>query len=258
MRICISGLTAAGKTTLADYLCQQYNCPKVTGASKILEILNGGYVPKEIQLQSWLLEGASAKSSRLRNPQIDRQVDLFILDQYSSAQETLVIESLTLPWLTGPANNLFSILLLTTEGVRARRLARVMPFLSDQDANKIVHLKDEQTRTAVSNAWGIASFNDGLRIFYDLIIEENEETQDEKFTQKVLLNCAQAAVEVYSGYQNDAPVSEMTKRIDDLSRLSQSYARHLTRVSPLLLSKRASYTASQWRLRRWEEAGISQ
>ena len=258
MRICISGLTAAGKTTLADFLCQQYNCPKVTGASKLLEILHAGQISKETRLQSWLLEGSSAKSPRLRNPQIDRQVDLFMLDKYSSAQETLIIESLTLPWLTCPANNLFSILLLGTEGIRARRLMQAMPFLSDQDADIIVRQKDEQTRIALSNAWGIASFHEGLRIFYDLIIEEKEDSKDAKFTQTKLLSCVQAAVEVYRGYQNDAPVSEMTKRIDHFSHLSEDYPQYLTRVLPLLLSKRESYTADQWRLRRWEEAGMRQ
>lgn len=257
MRICISGLTAAGKTTLADYLSQQYNCPKVTGASKLLEILNGDHVPKAAQLQSWLLESSSAQSPRLHDPQIDRQVDLFILDQYSSAQEALVIESLTLPWLASPANNLFSILLLASEGVRARRLLRAMPFLSDQDAEKIVRQKDEQTRTALLNAWGIAGFNDGLRIFYDLIIEEREEIQDGMFTQTTLWSCAQAAVEVYKGYQNNTPASEMIERIDLFSRLSEDYAQYLTRVSPLLRSKRASYTAGRWRLCRWEEVGLS-
>ena len=257
MRICISGLTAAGKTTLADYLCRQYSCSKVTGASKLLEILHAGHVPKEAQLQSWLLNSSSAKSLRLNDPQVDRQVDLFIFDQYLSAQEVLVIESLTLPWLTGPANNLFSMLLLASEDVRARRLARAMPFLSVQDAGKIVRQKDEQTRTALSNAWGIAGFNDGLRIWYDLIIEEKEETKDEMFTQTTLWSSVLAAAEVYRGYQNSASVSEMTERIDHFSRLSEGYAQYISRVSPLLLSKHAPYTAGRWRLRRWEEEGMS-
>lgn len=257
MRICISGLTAAGKTSLADYLCRRYRCPKVTGASKLLEILHAGHVPKEAQLQSWLLDSSSAKSLRLHDTQVDRQVDLFILDQYLSAQEILVIESLTLPWLTGPANNLFSMLLLASEDVRARRLARAMSFLSYEDAGKIVRQKDEQTRTALSNAWGIAGFNDGLRIWYDLIIEEKEETKDEMFTQTMLWSCVQAAVEVYRGYQNNASVSEMNERINHFSDLPEGYAQYITRVSPLLLSKHAPYTAGRWRLRRWEEAGMS-
>lgn len=174
-----------------------------------------------------------------------------------SAQEALVIESLTLPWLTGPANNLFSILLLAKEDVRVRRLVRAIPFLLDQDAGKIVRQKDEQTRTALLNAWGIASFDDGLRILYDLIIEEKEETKDEMFIQTTLWSCVQAAVEVYRGYQNNASISEMTERIDHFYRLTEGYAQYITRASPLLLSKHTPYTAGRWRLRRWEEAGMS-
>jgi cytidylate kinase len=254
MRICISGLTAVGKTSLADYLCREYSCAKITGASRMLAIINAHHVPKESQLLAWLQDSPAAKSPRLDNPQLDHQVDLYIFEQYSSTQQDLVIESLTLPWLAGLANDLLSILLLAPEDVRAHQLRMAMPFLSEQDARKIVRKKDEYTRTALARAWGIEGFNDGMSIFYDLVIENDESKKAKMLTKTMLWEHVQAAVEVYRGYQNNETSSEMGKRIGYFSRLREGCGHYIHRVSPLLLSKNAPHTPERWRFRRWEEA----
>lgn len=254
MRICISGLTAVGKTGMADYLCLQFRCNKVTGASRMLEIMNTRHVPKESQLLAWLQDHSATNSPRLDNPQIDRQVDLYIFEQYSSTQQNLVIESLTLPWFAGPANDLLSILLLAPEGVRAHRLQQTMLFLSEQEARKIVRKKDEHTRTTLARAWGIEGFYDSTSIFYDLVIENDESNKAKVLTKTMLWKLVQAAIEVYRGYQNSETSSEMYKRIGNFSRLREDYGEYLHRISPLLLSKETPYTPQRWRFRKWEEA----
>lgn len=253
MRICISGLTAVGKTSLADYLCQQYSCVKVTGASKMLEILKDCDISKESQLYSWLLDSSEANSPRLNNPQIDRQVDWYLFEQYSSTQQDLVIESLTLPWFASPENDLLSILLLAPEVVRAHWLQQAMPFLSEPDARRIIHKKDKHTRIALARAWGIECFNESMSIFYDLVIENDECNKEMVLTKAKLWELVHAAVEVYRGYQNSETCSEMQRRIHSFSRLREDWGDKLHRISPLLLSKGTPHTPHRWRFRKWEE-----
>lgn len=75
MHICISGLTGAGKSTLAQYLCKHTNATNIASSSILIDTI-GGDQSKFSRLLSWLPETPESGSVRTINPWQDRYLDL--------------------------------------------------------------------------------------------------------------------------------------------------------------------------------------
>src|SRR4030067_1493196 len=78
--ICVAGMTACGKSTVAKRLAEKYRLKHVSGGTVLKELaLRMGYKSQE---RGWweTIEGMRFLEQRLRDPRFDKQVDAELLN----------------------------------------------------------------------------------------------------------------------------------------------------------------------------------
>ena len=147
--ICISGLAATGKSTLAKRLAESLNLRYVSGGDglKMLAV-ERGYRPGGREW--WETEdGMKFLEERLRNPEFDKLVDQKLIELAKAGD--VVIDSWVLPWLYRDG---FNIWLKAKTEVRAERMAR-RSGISVEEARRLLEKRDSESIELYKKLYGI-------------------------------------------------------------------------------------------------------
>jgi len=147
--ICISGLAATGKSTLAKRLAESLNLRYVSGGDglKMLAV-ERGYRPGGREW--WETEdGMRFLEERLRNPEFDKLVDQKLIELAKAGD--VVIDSWVLPWLYRGG---FNIWLKAKTEVRAERMAR-RSGISVEEARRLLEKRDSESIELYKKLYGI-------------------------------------------------------------------------------------------------------
>jgi len=147
--ICVSGLAATGKSTLARRLAESLNLRYVSGGDglKMLAV-ERGYRPGG---REWweTEEGMRFLEERLRNPEFDKLVDQKLIELAKAGD--VVIDSWVLPWLYRGG---FNIWLKAKAEVRAERMAR-RSGISVEEARRLLEKRDSESIELYRRLYGI-------------------------------------------------------------------------------------------------------
>lgn len=118
--IVISGMPAAGKTTVARLLAQKLNLPVVGGGDILKEMAKDrGYPDSEAEDWWDTKEGIKFLKERETNPEFDKEVDARLAKKIEAGN--VIITSYTAPWI---AKDGFKIWLNANIQQRAERMAK--------------------------------------------------------------------------------------------------------------------------------------
>lgn len=164
--ICLAGLTACGKSTVAKRLADNYGLRYVSGGSALKELATKiGYKAGE---KGWweTSEGMRFLEQRLRDPSFDRQIDEQLI--HWAQHGNVVLDSWTMPWLLKTG---FKIWLNASPKIRAQRLTN-RDNINIHEAEKIVAEKDGKTKQIYERLYGF-KLGEDLSPF-DLILETEQ------------------------------------------------------------------------------------
>lgn len=146
--ICIAGMTACGKSTVARRLAEKYRLKYVSGGTALKELaIQMGYKAQE---KGWweTTGGMRFLERRLRDFRFDKQVDTELLKW--AERGNVVLDSWTMPWLF---KNGFKVWIEVSPQERARRLAR-RDKISIGEAEKAIMEKDGKTERIYERLYG--------------------------------------------------------------------------------------------------------
>jgi cytidylate kinase len=171
--ICIAGLTACGKSTAARRLAERFHLKYASGGTALKEAaLKMGYKSSG---KGWWesAEGARFLEQRMRDPELDRRIDDYLLRL--AERGDIVLDSWTMPWLSQRG---FKIWLEVSPEERARRLTR-RDGISIEKAEKTIEEKDGKTKQIYSHLYGFKLGEDYSP--FDLILDSERLSADEVF-----------------------------------------------------------------------------
>jgi len=173
MVICICGMTASGKSTVARRVAEGYDLRLYSGGDALKTLaIEAGYEPLN---RGWWesKEGLRFLQQRRSDPSFDRKVDKKLLE--AAEQGKVVLDSWTMPWLF---SNGFNIWIDASKEVRVNRLAK-RDNLSSSEALRILEEKEETTKQIYKKLYG---FNLGEDFSpFELILDTNKLNADEVF-----------------------------------------------------------------------------
>ncbi len=175
--ICISGLAATGKSTVARKLAKALNIRYVSGGQALKQLaIERGYKPGG---EDWWEkpEGLKFLEERSSNPEFDKLVDAKLLELASEGD--VVIDSWVMPWLLKDG---YKIWLKASEDERAMRLSKRSGLPVDV-AKEILRKRDSESKDIYNRLYGISLESD-LSPF-DVVLDTTGMNEDEVY--KVLL-----------------------------------------------------------------------
>jgi len=171
--ICLAGLTACGKSTVAKRLAEKYGLRYLSGGSALKELaVEIGYGAEE---KGWweTSEGMKFLEHRLRDPSFDQKIDEQLLHWVRHGN--VVLDSWTMPWLSKTG---FKIWLEASPKTRAQRLAK-RDNITVQEAEKFVAEKDRKTKQIYERLYGFKLGEDFSP--FDLILDTDRLNADEAY-----------------------------------------------------------------------------
>ena len=170
--ICLSGLSGTGKSTVGRELARRYGLRYVSGGEALRKKARElGYTAEG---PGWWKgeEGRDFLAERLRNPDFDREVDAWLIQQ--AREGGVVIDSWTIAWLLEPGIGL-RVCLYGSPEVRAARVAR-RDSMSLEEALSAIRAKEERTREIYKRLYGFDLLDLSA---YDLVIDTDNLTPEE-------------------------------------------------------------------------------
>jgi len=141
LKICISGFTGSGKSTLGRKLAKYYNIPYYSGGDALKRIISGN--EKVGDVGWWERDvGAIAMKMRKEDPSFDRKVDEELI-RIAERERDVVLDSWTMPYLL-KAEDKVAIFLKADIEERAKRVMR-RDGISFEEAVKRIKLKDSES-----------------------------------------------------------------------------------------------------------------
>ncbi|MEM2102828.1 MAG: cytidylate kinase family protein [Candidatus Bathyarchaeia archaeon] len=171
--ICICGLTASGKSTVARKVAEKYNMRLYSGGDALKALAQeAGYTPTD---RGWWesKEGLNFLNRRLNDPDFDKKVDTKLLEV--AKEGNVVLDSWTMPWLLKGG---FKVWIDASKQTRIKRLAK-RDHISIKEASQVLEEKEEKTKTIYKRLYG---FNLGEDFSpFDLILDTDKLDADEVF-----------------------------------------------------------------------------
>lgn len=171
--ICVAGLTACGKSTVARRLAKKFNLNYVSGGTALRKLaVKLGYKAKE---RGWWesAEGLRFLENRKRDQQFDKQVDNELLGM--AKKGNIILDSWTMPWLSETG---FKIWLEVSPEERANRLT-YRDHITLNQAKRIIKEKDGKTRQIYEQLYGFRLGEDYSP--FDLILDSELLSADEVY-----------------------------------------------------------------------------
>jgi cytidylate kinase len=98
MRVFISGLTAAGKTTHSVFLAEEFSLQYISASSQLMKQFNKD--PLALRKDFWFNdESIEIRDARKRDRSADQATDLLLI-AYAAKLEAAVFDTWALPWIT--------------------------------------------------------------------------------------------------------------------------------------------------------------
>jgi cytidylate kinase len=171
--ICLAGLTACGKSTVAKRLAEKYGLQYLSGGSALKELaIKMGYGTEE---KGWweTSEGMKFLEHRLHDSSFDQKVDEQLLQW--AQRGNVILDSWTMPWLSKTG---FKIWLEASPKIRAQRLAK-RDNITVQEAENAVAEKDRKTKQIYERLYGFKLGEDFSP--FDLILDTDRLNADEVY-----------------------------------------------------------------------------
>ncbi|MCS7136701.1 MAG: cytidylate kinase family protein, partial [Nitrososphaerota archaeon] len=152
--ICISGLAATGKSTVARKLAKALKIKYVSGGQALKQLaIEKGYKPGG---EDWWEkpEGLKFLEERSSNPEFDKLVDAKLLELASEGD--VVIDSWVLPWLLKDG---YKIWLKASDDERAARLSKRSGLPIDT-AKEVLKKRDSESKEIYNKLYGISLESD--------------------------------------------------------------------------------------------------
>ena len=176
MKICISGLTGSGKSTLSKRLAEHYGVPLLSGGDMLKKLIAGdeamadpGWWEREV--------GRAAMEIRRRDPGFDKRVDEELIKAALRLRD-VVLDSWTMPYLL-EAEDKVAIFLKADLKVRAKRVA-LRDGLPVEVAEERIRRKDSETAEIYEKLYGFRLGED-LRPFH-LVLDTSRLNRDQVFS----------------------------------------------------------------------------
>jgi len=150
LKICISGFTGSGKSTLGRKLAKYYKIPYYSGGDALKRIIAGNERAKDVGW--WERDvGAIAMKMRKKDPSFDRKVDEELI-RIAKEEGDVVLDSWTMPYLLR-AEDKVAIFLKADVKERARRVMRRdgIPY---EEAVRRIKLKDDESIEIYESIYG--------------------------------------------------------------------------------------------------------
>lgn len=171
--ICVCGLTASGKSTVARRVAEKYGLRLYSGGDALKALaIEAGYKPLS---RGWWEtdEGLRFLQQRKHDPDFDKKIDTKLLEY--AKQGNVVLDSWTMPWLLADG---FKIWVDASKEVRVGRLAKRDGF-NLKEALKVLEEKEETTKAIYKKLYG---FNLGEDFSpFDFIVDTDKLDADEVF-----------------------------------------------------------------------------
>jgi cytidylate kinase len=171
--ICICGMTASGKSTVARRVADKYGVRLYSGGDALKALaIEAGYKPLN---RGWWEseEGLKFLRQRQSDPGFDRKVDAKLLEY--AKQGNAILDSWTMPWLF---DNGFNIWIDASKEVRVKRLAK-RDELGLREALRILEEKEETTKQIYKKLYGFRLGEDFSP--FDLVLDTDKLDADEVF-----------------------------------------------------------------------------
>jgi len=171
--ICLAGLTACGKSTVAKRLAEKFGLRYVSGGMALKGVaLKLGYRSKG---RGWWesAEGLRFLEQRSHDPRFDERIDAELLKL--GRQGNVVFDSWTMPWLSKTG---FKIWLEVTAEERARRLTK-RDGIGLDEAKRVIKEKDGRSRRIYEHLYGFKLGEDYTP--FDLVLDSESLSSDEVF-----------------------------------------------------------------------------
>lgn len=179
--ICVCGMTASGKSTVARRIAERYRLRLFSGGDALKTLaIEMGYKPLD---RGWWesTEGLRFLRQRLKDPDFDKKVDQKLLEH--ARKRNVVLDSWTMPWLFKDG---YKIWIDASKKVRAKRLAQRDGMVLGK-AVKVLEEKEEATKTIYARLYGFCLGEDFSP--FDLIVDTDKLDEDEVFhTVSVVLD----------------------------------------------------------------------
>ncbi len=175
MKICLTGFTGTGKSTLARRLAAHYGLAYVSGGNVLKKLIGGEEALRDPGW--WEREGGKrAMELRKRDPSFDRRVDEELI-RLAMEKGDVVLDSWTMAYLL-EADDKVAIFLKADLGVRAERVAR-RDRTSVEEAKEAIIRKDAETKRLYLSLYGFRLGED-LSPF-NLVLDTTRLSADETF-----------------------------------------------------------------------------
>ncbi|MCL5239621.1 MAG: cytidylate kinase family protein [Candidatus Marsarchaeota archaeon] len=167
----LSGMPAAGKTTVATAIAQKAGIPALGGGDILKEMARErGYT---VTGEGWwdTNDGIRFLRERESNPDFDKEADRRMIEKIERG--SIVVTSYTMPWLSKSGIKCW---LDASAGTRAKRMV-VRDSMPLEKAARVVALRDKENHDLYLKMYGIDLGAD-MKPF-NIIVDVNTKTQDE-------------------------------------------------------------------------------
>lgn len=179
--ICVCGMTASGKSTVAHRIAEKYEMRLFSGGDALRTFaIEMGYKPLD---RGWWEseEGLKFLQQRLQDSNFDRKVDEKLLQH--AREGNVVLDSWTMPWLFKSGYNIW---IDASKKIRAKRLAK-RDGLPLKEAIKVLEEKEDATKAIYAKLYGFCLGDDFSP--FDMIVDTDKLDTEEVFqTVSVVLD----------------------------------------------------------------------
>lgn len=172
--IVISGMPAAGKTTVAKIISKRLGIPTIGGGEILREMAaERGYRPEG---EGWwdTKEGIKFLKERESDPEFDKRADLLMARKIKEGN--IVVTSYTQPWITEDG---FKVWLDASVTHRAQRMAS-RDHTDIRESTEAVKVRDSKNRELYEKMYGIELGGD-MKPF-DLVVRTDDKNPDDVAT----------------------------------------------------------------------------
>jgi len=174
-KICISGLTACGKTTLLKELSRHYKCPHISFSSFLLKQYAANrpdLIPQHKKSDHYWYYAESLNCYRFKSLKIEKQIDKKFYS-FITSKKKIVFDSFTYPYLAvrNPKKP-FCVLLDVGKKIRLARAIRSSDSLTRKELSKYIDEKDATTNAILKKIWQLDIFRGSYKKYFDLVISD--------------------------------------------------------------------------------------
>ncbi|KKU15690.1 hypothetical protein A3I34_01735 [Candidatus Jorgensenbacteria bacterium RIFCSPLOWO2_02_FULL_45_12] len=176
-KICLTGLTACGKTTLLQRLSRHYKCPYVSFSTFLIKeyaATKPNLISKHKKSDHYWRHAKSLNDYRLKSQTIEKQIDKKFYD-FIESKDKIVFDSFSYPYFAerNPTRS-FCVFIRAKQNIRVRRAFRSSQSLKGDILIKYIKEKDRITSEVLKKCWNFNIFQSSYMRLFDLIIDDGE------------------------------------------------------------------------------------